>query len=450
MSERIGLFASLALAARALAGPDAIPARLDLGTCLKLASENNASVEAAAQRILEAQARLRASKADRIPDVTLYDQHLKTTRDFPSFFSTPDYNHTVSAVLSQRLFSGGAIPAAIRASRAGLLEVEAAYRVTLEGVLARVSESYISILQERQTQEVLLESITTHERRIQDIQAKIDAGVMLETDRLQADLQLLEDQRALLVSQTSETLARDTLRVLLDLPAGAEPEFAPGISPLDRAELERLTAEPNLDSSPALHRLVARVMAAEAVVGSAKSPFKPTVDLKVTQFHVANGLAVFSADGDYTETMGVVTFPVFDGGKRDAGLDQARKGLEAAREEERTQRDELTIQVGQAILGIQEARARLRASTGRVTLADRNRSIVQDRYLQGAAVQSELLDADVAYRRAKLDEITSRFDIVRNQVKLLSTTGHMGEIALGMEGSPSPRTVGRSARKANP
>lgn len=404
--------------------------KLDLSTCLHRAAEQNSSVLSARERIEEARAQVGAARAERVPDLDVQDQHMRTNRNFITFLPFPKYTHQVASSLRQRVFSGGQIGAGIRMSREALSAAEAGYRSTLESVLERVANSFLDTLEQSETQSTLEESIATQRRRLEEINAKIDAGVMLETNRLQAELLILEDERALLVSRTREQLARDTLRVLLSLPAGEPLALTEDLGEFTDLDVDALMTDLSLEASPVLQGLQAQIRHGEAMVQSARGAFKPKVDVQVTQYHIANGLTFASQDANYAEAMGVVDIPVFDGGKRRGELRKAERNLEATRHEEQAQEEELTIQVGQAVLGIKEGRARLRASKGRIELAVRNRQIVQDRYLEGAAIQSEILDADLEWHKARLEEITSRFAIFRNTVLLLRLTGRLGRLSL--------------------
>ncbi len=418
----LGAIALLATPAQS-GSPDAVPRELGLSTCMYLSATGNPSVLAARKRLEASRSLVRARRADRVPDLTLRDTHSRTNRDFPAFFSQPRYAHQITAALEQRVYSGGALPASVRLAESGVRESEGTYLLTIETVLGRVVEAFLKVHEETRTQEVLEESIQTHRHRISDIQARIDAGVLLETDRLQADLQLLEDERALVVSRTAELLARDTLRVLLDLSSDSPARLTSDLAPIDSIPVTGIEDETRLEGAPALQVRDARVRQARARVDLARAASRPSVDLKVQQVHIANGLSVFSQDADYAEAMGVLELPIFDGGGRRARLEQAEAELEAAILERRVERDELVIRLGEAILGIREAQARLRSAETRLDLARANRDIVQERYLQGTAIQAELLDADVSFRLARLDQVRSRFDILRNVARSLGLSG---------------------------
>lgn len=396
---------------------------------LTRAAEANPSVQAARHRVDQAREQIEGAKADLRPDGDLADTHTYTNRTFPAFFNVPRYSHSVNAVIKQRVFSGGSLQAMVRAARARTDEAEAAYRETLEATLDRVANAYLDVHQQVATQRTHREAIATYRRRLQDIEARIDAGVMLETNRLQAQIELLEEERRLLVSETTETLARDTLLVLLDLQDEGALEIEEDLGPLENIDAESLAGLP-IDKAPAVQRLEAQVDQAEALVTAAAGAFKPQLDLQAQQVHVANGLGFASQDANYTEAYGTVTVPLFDGGKRRSNLSEARRGLNAARLEARTAKDEVTIQVGQAMLKVREARARLKSGEIRVELSKRNQRIVNDRYLEGAAIQAEILDADVEWRRAQLEVITSRFSLFRALVQLLRLTGNLGRAAL--------------------
>jgi outer membrane protein TolC len=400
-----------------------------LRRALSRAAEANPSVLAARERIGQAREIVEAAKADLRPDGDLADTHSYTNRTFPAFFNVPRYTHSVNAVIKQRVFSGGSLQALVRQARGRVDEAEATYRDVLENTLERVANAFLDVHEQSATQKAHTEAISTQRRRLEDIQARIDAGVMLETNRLQAEIVLLEEERRLLVSETSEKLARNRLAVLLALEEGASFELVEALAPLEDVDAEGL-AGMSADNAPSVQRLEAQIDQAQARVSAAEGAFRPQVDLQVQQVHVANGLSFASQDANYAEAFGTVNLPLFDGGKRRSQLSEARRGLNASRLEARMARDEVTIQVGQAMLGIQEAQARLKAGEVRVELAEKNRRIVNDRYLEGAAIQSEILDADVEWRRAQLEVITSRFGVLRGVVQLLRLTGNLGRAAL--------------------
>jgi outer membrane protein TolC len=328
-------------------------------------------------------------------------------------------------------------------------EAKARYLETLEKTLERVTVSFLRVLEERQTQATLETAISTQRLRVQEIQLKIENGVLLATDRLQANLTLLENERRLLVSRTSETLAHDTLFSLLVIPKDTDFPITKNLAPLNELDLDEISADTSLERAPALRILQAQIRQTESSLSIAKSRFKPTVDLELRQYHVANGLSFLSQDRDYSEVIGQIDFPLFDGGRRRANQSRARRRLQATRLAAAATRDQITIEIGEAILGIQEGRARERSAKVRVELAEENLSIMQNRYHEGAALHTELLDADVEWRQSKLEAITSRYSILRNLAHLLGVTGQLSRVSLlgaqALDSDPIAKTTNPGA-----
>lgn len=403
---------------------------LNLRTCFAIASRENPSVAAAKYRIRESHFRTASRRGDQRPTLDVLDEHQATNRDFPAFFNVPSYSHQLAARFQHRLYAGGTRKALVQEGRAATDEAEAEYRRVLEATLGRVANAYLDILEQEKTQATLSEAIKTQNRRIQDIQARIDAGILLETDRLQAEITRMENERRLLVSETSEALARKTLAILLNRPRAALPELGKDVGLLDQIEIAPLLVDPDLAEAPELVSIQARRDRFRSLVAAAKGDFRPKVDVQVSQKKILNGLSFSSQDANYAEAYGAVTLPVFDGGKRRAELHKAREALKALENEAKMLENELELRAGRSILGIQEAEKRLAASQRRVELTAENRRIVQDRYLEGAAIQAEILDADVEWRQARLEEITARFSVFRNLVELLGLTGKLTRFGL--------------------
>jgi outer membrane protein TolC len=121
----------------------------------------------------------------------------------------------------------------------------------------------------------------------------------------------------------------------------------------------------------------------------------------------------------------------------------ARRGallaVEQRKEELALARDEVALAVKRAHLLAVEAEKRKAVAEVAIERAEENLRIQNDRYREGLAISTEVLDAQTLLTRAKVDLANASFDVVEARYDLLAERGELLEFLgplLGAEKGP--------------
>jgi OMF family outer membrane factor len=117
------------------------------------------------------------------------------------------------------------------------------------------------------------------------------------------------------------------------------------------------------------------------------------------------------------------TWTIFDGGR--ARAEHAGAVAEADAIQHRIDDFDatVTVEVRQRLLDLATARAALSASGEAVTAAAEARRVLSERFLVGVATNTEVLDADVAWLEAELEQTRLQAALRLSEARLLRTAG---------------------------
>ena len=239
------------------------------------------------------------------------------------------------------------------------------------------------------------------------VQTSFDAGNTTRVDVLLADSQLANDETLLPPAAQDLAIARHALAVLVGRAPGewAPPELdfgkltLPGTLPVSLpSELVR--------QRPDILAAEAQLHAATAQVGVATANLYPHITLtgSVGQQALTLGTLFSSGNGVWTLTSGL-TAPLFDGGtlraERRADIDAMQA---SAADYEETVLEGLR-QVADVLTGIDQDAELLAAETHAVDAAQASLNLARESYRAGNVGVLQVLDAERAYSRARLDYV---------------------------------------------
>jgi outer membrane protein TolC len=250
----------------------------------------------------------------------------------------------------------------------------------------------------------------------------------VESDLLQAQVQLAEMDDAAISARSGAIIARATLsRIIgLDLPPtttlGRTGETGAGSSPsleLPASIEEALrTAQA---SRPDLAAAASRAEAARAGISQARAGYLP--EIGVSGKLVWSDDRPFGTHGASYAVAGQVRWALWDWGATRARVSRSRHlaNIAALEEQDRALGAELEVLMGWETL--QSARARLTTATQAVEAAERAVNILDDRFGEGVTRVTDLLDAETALHEARTRALDARFGVERAARQLLFAAG---------------------------
>lgn len=168
-----------------------------------------------------------------------------------------------------------------------------------------------------------------------------------------------------------------------------------------------------------------RIAATQAGLEQANSSFWPRLQVQSSYTRTDNPMQVFGSilnqrsystslnfndvpDVDNLNTRGVVTVPLYTGGRNVAGRQAAKANTEAAKLEHAAIRNALGFEVVRAFHTVLKTRQFIRATEAAVNAFDSNLEVANKRLEGGTLLKSEVLDVEVRLGQAREDLVNAR------------------------------------------
>ncbi len=386
-----------------------------LERALDYALAHNPDARIAQQRIAAAQAGLEQANAAFWPRLQVQSSY--TRMDNPtlvfgsilnqrSYSTSLDFNDVPNlddlnarGILTVPLYAGGRNVANRRAAKANSQAAKYEDAAVRNALGFEVSRTFYAVLKTRQFVEAAEAAVRAYETNLVVGENRLKGGTLLKSDVLDIQVRLAQAREDLVRASNANILAVRALRNLLGL---EDTEF----SVADSAPT--ITAPDTGDFSQRPELMVAREResAAQAQVRASQSSYQPRVH------------AFGSLDYDYgwvthgegtSYTAGILAqWDLWDGFLTRSKVREARANLESAREEERKLQLALDLEVEQARLDLKTADERLSVSSTAVEQAAESATLTRNRFEQGLALSTQLIDTEAAlvaarFRRAEAE-----------------------------------------------
>jgi multidrug efflux system outer membrane protein len=383
---------------------------------------HNTSLQLAGARLAQSRALLRNTNADRWPQVGVSAASGRAGGDFNRAQAQAGTLHELRLDASYEVDVIGRIAKASDAAKLDVRSREALLKSTQLLVQSQVAQTYFALRAldaeralMRETVAAYQDTLTLTERRhaagdiaeldLARVRTEVEAtrSQSIELDRQRAEL---EHALALLVGQLPSELAVAEARwseVLPAVPAG-----------LPSAMLER---------RPDVIAAQSSLKAAQLRVGVAQTAWFPTLALTANGGVASPELSdLFKQSAGLWGVNAILNLPLFDGGRRKAGVESAAAEADAAaagyREQVLTAFKEVEDQLSSLRLLADQAEVQARA----VASAERALTLSDSRYRNGLVSQLELLDArrsELTLRRQALQVRSAQFQSTIALIKAL-------------------------------
>ena len=388
-----------------------------LPRALDYALTHNPDARIAQQRIAGAQAVLEQASAAYWPRVQLQSGYTRTDNPMQVFgnilnqrayTSSLNFNDVpavddvnVRGVVTVPLYAGGRTVAgrqAATANRAAARQDSAAVRNLLGFQVTAAFHTIQKTRQFIQAAEAAVLALTTN---VVVAQHRLDAGTLLKSDVLDLEVHLAQAREDLVRAQNSAALAELALHHLLGLEEG---DFAVS----DMVPVVRAPAAGILSQRPEFAAARERAKAAEAQVRGAQSGHQPRVNAFASLDYDYGPIT--HGDGRSYGAGVLVQWDLWDGWATRGKVREAEAGLQTAREEERKLRLALNFEIEQARRNLSAADERLLVGAKTVEQATQSAEITRHRFEQGAALPTQLLDAESALVAARVRRTQAEAD----------------------------------------
>ena len=316
-------------------------------------------------------------------------------------------NYHTRVDLQWPIYSGGRVDALARAARAEASAAVADVAAAQADLRLEVARAYWAIVTASATSDVLKQALARTQANLADVRQRLAAGLIPPNEVATAEAQESRGRMLLIEADNQRAVAMAELARLIG--AGLTPSIevtatlelpAPVASAIDQLVVEARSARPERRA------LEQRIAAAEEQRIAVAAARRPSIAVVGGVDYARPNPRIFPRTDRWDESWdaGVaVGWSLWDGGRTDAEAARAASLVAAARQRLAEFDSILGLQVYQQLREIDSGRAAVAAAEDATRAAAEARRVVVERYNAGVAIQTEVLDADVALLQVELD-----------------------------------------------
>jgi len=406
--------------------------QLSLDEAVQLGIQNSKSLKIDAAKIEEATADLLEAKNRQLPELKVSGSYMylpiKPTIDLkiPGVSSEggPEVHQVAfgSANLSVPLYSGGRIKYGIQSAK---YLVEASKLSTENDKIAiayNVAQAYNNLFKANQSIKVLEENLTASQKRDETFLKLENNGVIARNDRLKANLQTSNIELQLLEAKNNYNIANINMDLLLGLPESTEIEVDQNyIDESDDVKTVDFYLNEARENRKDLQALEQQRKAAELGTKAAKAENLPSIAL--TGGYVAADVPKFLTLYNAVNVGVGISYNLSNLWKENSSLKQSKAREMQLSATNELLNDNIKLDVNKEYQNTDYSKKRIAVFEKSAEQANENYRITKNKYDNGLATMTELLDADAAQIAANVGVINAKADASLAYRKLLQTTG---------------------------
>jgi outer membrane protein len=275
-----------------------------------------------------------------------------------------------------------------------------------------VKEAYYNVIKTKMLVDVSDNAMKRGDEQLKIAQSRYDLGSASLSDVLKAKVLKSNAQLDLISAKNNYSVAKANLNYTMGVDVAIEieideqyPQVAMEIS-FDEALNEALS------KNPSYWQTAFGLSAAKAQQWMARTSFLPAISFSVSHStHVDDFDNLFDFEkknASYSFGVGL-SFNIFNNLGDTYNLISANKNVNTAEENLIDQKNSVALQVQQAYLNLQMNEEALKVSQEAVSSAQEDWNIVKEKYNLGAATMLDILDAEVSYKQAQVNQVEAQF-----------------------------------------
>ena len=410
-----------------------------LDTLVQRAAEANTGVREAAARLAQARALVRAANADRLPQVGLGAAVDRAAGANSAAGPVPATLYQAGVQLAYEPDLFGRATGRRDAASLDAQAREALLQSTRLAVQAETAQTYLALRALDVERALVRETVDAYAGTLRLTQRRQQAGDVAELDVVRVEAEVAATEAEALAIDRQRAALEHALAVLV---GEAASDFALPVAPWSTSLPAIPAGVPAtvLARRPDVAAAQSSLLAAQARVGVAQAAWFPSLALTGAGGFASPELGdLFRWSARAWSVGALLSLPIFDGGRRQAGVEDAKAQLDAA----------LASYRGQVLVAFREVEDQLSAlrllheqslAQGRAVEAARRATTRSDtRYRNGLVSQLELLDARRSELRNRRQALQVRSAQFQATVVLVRALGG-GWDAVPRSGGAEPKT----------
>ena len=410
---------------------------LTIEEMFQLADENSKAINIRSIAIDEAEQAIKVAKNDKLPDIKAHlslnyigDGYM-TDRDFSNAIHAemPHFGNSFALKASQVVYAGGKISENIRNKQLHQQIAELELSQQKQDLRFILLGYYLDLFQLRNQVVVYQKNIEQTKLLVKDMQAAYKQGTALKSDITRYELQLQNLELGLTTTENKMNVINHHLSTTIGLDPAIK--LLPDTTMLVKYSIDKGTESTwreDIDNTPKMKLAQKAIELNLSEQQMIKAERRPNISLFATnEFSGPILIEVPPMNNNFTYWFaGVeVSYNIDALFKSNKKLKKAKISTMKSEEKRKLIEEEIDNALHEAYIGLDEAYVRLRTQKKSVQLAHENYKIVQQRYLNGLSLITDMLDASNMQLDMELKLANDQIGILYQYFLLKKITGSL-------------------------
>ncbi|MDQ7816671.1 MAG: TolC family protein [Melioribacteraceae bacterium] len=410
---------------------------LTIDQAIGIGLQNSKILHSSFMKVKSSESKVKEVNALRLPSLKLNAGYRRLSEVDPFIINTPFGsfpiapgifdNYSVQLSLFQPLFTGFRLAGNVNLNKELSNATTEEFNKDRNELFFNIKNSYWGVYKAIQFKKVMDETVEQIRAHVEDAKNLEKAGMLTKNDILKIEVQLSNALYQQVDAENAVKLSIVALNNILGIPLSTQIEIA-STANLNEYRLDELSKLINtaVEKRPELKAAGSRIRAGEAGVTLAKSSWYPQVSLYANYYYSKPNQRILPTQNrfDGTWDAGInLSMNVWDWLTTKHQTDQAEAQLAQAVDGLGIIKDGITLEVTQNYLSVNQAKRKIDIAKLSVGQAEENLRVTTQKFKNGLATSSDLIDAETALISSKTNYTTSIVDYELAKAKLEKSIG---------------------------
>ena len=410
---------------------------LTLEGSIQIGLENSNMLHSSKMKVNYANARLSEINTNRLPLLKFSAAYTRLSPITPFILNTPFGtfnispsildNYNLKLTLQQPLFTGFRLSSSSNIAEYNYKATEEAYNKDKQDLIFNIKNAYWNLFKTKKVKEVTDQNVEQVKAHLMNVQNFYEQGLSTKNDLLKVQGQLSESELRQIDAKNAVKLARINLFNVIGIPLNTKSEIPDSVD-IKTKPVNDLDSyiEKALDNRSELKAMQYNIKAGEAGVTLAESNWYPQVYLGGNYYYSKPNQRIFPAENKFKDTWDIgvsVQVDLWNWGSTADKTDQAKAQLEEAKDSYKMVKDNIVLEVNSNYLNLEQSKDKIAVAEGSVSQAKENYRVTDETFKKGLALNSDLLDSEVALLQANTNYIQALVDYELAKARLEKSIG---------------------------
>jgi len=395
--------------------------------------QNSKTLHSSSMRVKYAKAKHSESISSALPSITLSGAYRRLSPVEPLILNFPPLPkisivpsileaYSAQTTIFQPIFTGFKILKNIDMNEQLSNAADEDYNKDKSELIFNVRNSYWTLFKAVELNKVMNETVDQVKAHVQDAKNLVAAGMMTQNDMLKIEVQLSDVTLRQIDAENAVKLSMVALNSIIGIDLSTQIDIASGMQYVSTEynDLEKLIGDA-IDKRAEIKSADFRIKAGEAGVTIAESSWYPQISLIGDYYYSKPNQRIFPERNQFDATWdaGVnVSLNIWNWLTTAHQTEQAQAQLSQSIDALSIIKDGITLEVTQNYLSFNQAKRKIDVSELEVKQADENMRNTEDKFKNGMATSTDVVDALTALNTAKVNYTTSLVDYELAKAKL--------------------------------